>query len=199
MNRSRDAKKLAQLAAYVRERIARSNKKLHTVPIEAAKQKADKRTYAYPKGKSNKTGVPKGKTLTLRQLLKHCLPDRKRNAERDQVTIVKFERSKINTNKIRSETLTYLNSLGTGRKKIRRHKHIVVRLEPGKKFSDSKIIWACDCEDHTYRWEYALMKRGNSVIKFSNGEYPIDRNPRLYPGLCKHGYRVLTYIIAKGL
>lgn len=44
----------------------------------------------------------------------------------------------------------------------------------------------CSCPDHLYRWEYALTRRGASYHTYSNGEPPVDTNPKLIPGVCKH-------------
>lgn len=45
---------------------------------------------------------------------------------------------------------------------------------------------SCSCPDFWARWEYALHKRGAADIVYSNGEPPVVRNPRMYPGCCKH-------------
>ena len=51
---------------------------------------------------------------------------------------------------------------------------------------ESKVKIGCSCPDHLYRWEYALTRKGASYITYSNGEPPIDTNPKLVPGCCKH-------------
>jgi hypothetical protein len=55
-----------------------------------------------------------------------------------------------------------------------------------KKVIDSKIWVSCDCPFHLYFCEYALTKQGNSAIIYSNGQPPVERNPREYPIVCKH-------------
>lgn len=46
---------------------------------------------------------------------------------------------------------------------------------------------SCSCPDYTFAgWEYANHKQGASDIIYGNGEPPIEKNPNLKPGLCKH-------------
>ena len=74
----------------------------------------------------------------------------------------------------------------------RKHK-IWIRDLDGKDILTSKKIWvSCDCDRFQYVWEYALTKRNASTIRFSNGEPPVVKNPRLHPAGCKHVYRVLS-------
>ena len=53
---------------------------------------------------------------------------------------------------------------------------------------------ACDCEDFIYRWAYALRRKGACAVKLDNDKPPLDTNPTLIPGVCKHVYRVLAYL-----
>ena len=55
-----------------------------------------------------------------------------------------------------------------------------------------KVKVACSCADHLYRWEYALVKRGASEFQYSNAELPVDTNPKLVPGCCKHVISLAT-------
>jgi hypothetical protein len=50
-------------------------------------------------------------------------------------------------------------------------------------------FWSC--------WEYALSKRGAARIEYSNGEAPIEKNPQLIPGCCKHLYYLAQTLIEK--
>lgn len=45
---------------------------------------------------------------------------------------------------------------------------------------------SCSCADFTYRWETALHEKGAAEIEYSTGEYPIQTNPELRTGQCKH-------------
>ncbi len=44
----------------------------------------------------------------------------------------------------------------------------------------------CSCQYFTYNLEVALTRQNTSSIKFSNGQMPRVRNPRMVPHLCKH-------------
>jgi len=44
----------------------------------------------------------------------------------------------------------------------------------------------CSCPSFLYRLEVALSKHGSSDVYYSNGRYPMIRNPKLRPYLCKH-------------
>lgn len=58
--------------------------------------------------------------------------------------------------------------------------------------ADHKVKIGCSCPDHLYRWEFALTKRNASYITYSNGEPPLDTNPKLIPGCCKHTIALIT-------
>lgn len=64
--------------------------------------------------------------------------------------------------------------------------------------SDKHVMLSCSCYDFMYRWEYALAKRGASVIRYCNGEHPDAANPRLIPGCCKHLVHLYGHLEDKG-
>lgn len=50
-----------------------------------------------------------------------------------------------------------------------------------------KPVWVgCDCEWFLYTCEVALARYGCTNVIHSNGVYPIHRNPRMIPMMCKH-------------
>lgn len=49
-----------------------------------------------------------------------------------------------------------------------------------------RVRLSCSCDDFMYRWEYALYIRDGAQILYGNGEPPVDTNPRMKPGCCKH-------------
>ena len=54
-------------------------------------------------------------------------------------------------------------------------------------------VWiSCECEDFSFRWEYALTQHKASSIIHSNGEPAVIRNPKNIPGVCLHLYKVLS-------
>jgi hypothetical protein len=44
----------------------------------------------------------------------------------------------------------------------------------------------CSCPYFLYYVEVALTRHGSSSVYYSNGRYPMIRNPKLRPYLCKH-------------
>jgi hypothetical protein len=45
---------------------------------------------------------------------------------------------------------------------------------------------SCTCDNFWSTWEVALHAKGAARIRFSNGEMPNIRNPRMIAGCCKH-------------
>jgi hypothetical protein len=136
--------------------------------------------------------------LSLNKLLSGVERNIRANSIRDKVTIVQLRIAKAR-DKILSKTLTYDKT--KGRLQVRPHKHVVAKLPSegetaATKFAKAKRIRvSCDCEDFMFRHEYALAKRwGAADIKFSNGEFPFDKNPNLNATICKHLYVLLRYI-----
>lgn len=79
----------------------------------------------------------------------------------------------------------------------RKHKQWIKDLSGKGLYNSTEIFVSCDCERFKFKWEYALWKRGASMIKFSNGEPPVTTNPNLHPAACKHCYVVLSDILKK--
>lgn len=53
-----------------------------------------------------------------------------------------------------------------------------------------------NCADHMYRYEYAMAKRyGTAFIYRCNGEFPVETNPGLKPGICKHVRLALKHLL----
>lgn len=168
-------------------------------PVQSAIINGNKKSILWSlDGVVPKKRIIKNNTLTFKELFKVSWKSRKINAIRDKVTIVMMKISKKNPNKINSRSLTYQRKEGKSTKyDIRSYKHVLIKLEPDKKFTDSKVLFSCSCPDHMFTWEYALTKRGNSQIIFSNGEPADLRNPRNSPGLCKHGIALFRAILAE--
>jgi hypothetical protein len=57
----------------------------------------------------------------------------------------------------------------------------------------------CDCERFVFYYEYANWHKGVSDILRCNGEFPIETNPSLRVGACKHALVSLTTLINRGL
>ena len=57
----------------------------------------------------------------------------------------------------------------------------------GEKTIFQRPTWVhCSCEWFTFFCEYALAKRRSSDIINSNGQAPKEKNPRMWPYICKH-------------
>lgn len=161
-------------------------------------------TGAKPRAPARPVQPPRKPGLNLKQMLNATakyFPSRVENAERDNVTIPKMQKK---GDAILCESLTY-----NGTKKvpeIRKHKQIVRKRavaenDPNRilPFSLAKVHVSCTCEDHLYTFEYALAERDAAKITYSNSEFPIIKNPKLIPGLCKHLWVVVNKILEKGV
>ncbi len=69
----------------------------------------------------------------------------------------------------------------------------------GKLTRSPAVKVSCTCERFKFMWEYALHYHGAADIVHSNGEPPVEKNPRLAGGACKHAYRAFQYIRRNGL
>ena len=58
---------------------------------------------------------------------------------------------------------------------------------------------ACTCGNNLFQWEVANAYRGGSDIIYSNGDFPIEKNPGLRPGCCKHVLKCLLFILQNNL
>jgi hypothetical protein len=150
-----------------------------------------------PQYKASKN-IPKPKGMTCDELLLSATPNVKAKAKEDQVTVTSLVKR---NNFIYSTTLTYDNSKSPPQ--VRKHKQYIqyfdLEKDGGKPFSKSKIKVSCTCDFHKYYLEYALTKEGASWIKFSNGEFPIVRNPKLKKTICKHMYVLLRTLKREGV
>lgn len=66
-------------------------------------------------------------------------------------------------------------------------------------YADYKVKVSCSCADHLYRWEYALVKKRASYPTYSNMERPVETNPKLIPGCCKHVIQLYSTLRLKKL
>lgn len=64
--------------------------------------------------------------------------------------------------------------------------------------SNRNVIVGCSCYDFTFRYEFALAKKGAAVINYSNGQPPNTTNPppRVL-GCCKHCIALYKYMEKK--
>ena len=93
----------------------------------------------------------------------------------------------------------YSTTTGTSikRTKPENHKVTVLALDNSLPLHKAPVLVSCDCGYFTFYCEVALAKKGSAVVKLSNGENPVDRNPAMLPSPCKHLHAVLTAIVKR--
>ncbi len=98
---------------------------------------------------------------------------------------------------IKFETLTRMPG-----EKPRVHVQRIYAADPNWKGPLSQcpaIKIACTCGNYLFEWEVANAYRGASDIIYSNGNFPIETNPSLRPGVCKHVLKCLLFILQNNL
>ena len=152
-----------------------------------------------------KPPAPKPKPgLTLQQLIdstEKYFPGSVENAMRDKVTIVNLKKK---ANVITCDSMTYNGTKSVP--EIRKHSQTIIKRaynkdDPnlGLPFSKAKVLVSCSCDQFKFAFEYALTERNAARIQYSNGEFPVIKNPKLIPGGCKHCWVLWTKIVKAGI
>lgn len=82
----------------------------------------------------------------------------------------------------------------------REHRCYIMGLEGIKKpINESQVKLSCDCEFFMYNLEYALSRKDNAEIIFSNGKPATITNPQNKVYLCKHLFHLAEVMIMKGM
>lgn len=90
---------------------------------------------------------------------------------------------------------------------LNRYEHMVT-IEPevlnsitktAKLSSLENIKVSCNCADYKYRFEAANHNIGLSDIIYSNGQLPVETNPGLIPGICKHITKCVIFLLQRDL
>lgn len=126
--------------------------------------------------------------LTAAQVLKTVWPGDKERGEDIAVKQLK----KIRTPKALPGYIVYRVATLN---KSNKHIHRVTILFDGRVGPNSKVIVDSDTWRWVFFYEYAMAKRGNAFIWRSNGEEPMRTNPRHKPGIDKHIYVALRYVL----
>ena len=74
--------------------------------------------------------------------------------------------------------------------------------DPNYKGSLSKcpaLKFQCTCERFVFYYEYALYYYGAADLLRCNGQYPVQTNPGLRIGGCKHAIKALQVLISRGV
>lgn len=110
---------------------------------------------------------------------------------------VKFKEVKLGRTRLNNAPILRSVSYSTHDHKGLRKKHTpndyVSTIEVVGKY----VVLSCSCDDFWAVWEVALSAQGAARVEYSNGERPIERNPTMIPGCCKHLYRLGTRLIEK--
>lgn len=129
--------------------------------------------------------------LTIKQLLRYTFTVAKKNSAQVEFSNIRRGYNKAGQPK-------YLVTAHSVKPNVRAHE--AARYKCSCTALDKKKLFAgpvkvsCACDFFMYYCEYALHKQGAADILYSNGEPPVERNPKLQPSLCKHLYAMLTDI-----
>ncbi len=139
-------------------------------------------------------------SLTIRMILANCTRDRLLLARDVTIkTVTEGHDKGTGGPVVRAKTTSLRDAKGKRRDKPPTYTTEVRGLDSGKPLSRQYVEVACSCEDFVFGgWEYALNKRGAAQIRYGNGEPPVEKNPRLVPGACKHLIRLFDYILRSG-
>jgi hypothetical protein len=99
---------------------------------------------------------------------------------------------------ILSVIYTTLDSNGNRKANPDMHYQVIQQLSKGRTLWDSKCKVSCSCLDFLFTDEVSLFKRANSDVRFSNGELPVIKNPRMIPQVCKHLVHLTHVVRNKG-
>ena len=131
--------------------------------------------------------------MTMRQILASTPPSRRSASEWVKIIGLKVRKSPEGYPLVLAQTIA--TNYPDGRRKIPQPTHrYVSTIEVRRQY----VIVSCSCDDFKYTFEYALNKRGAAKIEYSNGEPPVERNPKLVPGVCKHLFALGKKLIETG-
>jgi len=130
--------------------------------------------------------------MTMQKLMDKTPQGRRNSAQSVVIREVKVTKTTYKTLKYKAKTWSRTDSVGNikgGKPTI--HKTMV-------ETNGKQVVVDCDCEDFMYFWEYALNRKKAARLTRSNGEPPVDKNPRMVPGVCKHVYALGEKLLNRG-
>ena len=134
--------------------------------------------------------------LTIIDLLKKVGKTQLENSKYVRIKKVEFNQTR-NLYKFTTETYDPV------KKETRIHTQ---RIYPRNPYYKGKLCEArdgvkitCSCGFFLFDCEVALFNYAASDIIYSNGNYPVDKNPNLKPWSCKHCFKDLLFLVQKGL
>lgn len=133
--------------------------------------------------------------MTMQQILDRTPQNRKQKAEYVRIQAVKVQKTSYQTTIYKAKISSTHNIVKDDavRKRVTPTTYVSTVETNGK-----MVVVSCSCEDFMYTWEVALSKKKAARIKYSNGEMPDDRNPRMVPGCCAHLHKFGQMLISKG-
>lgn len=131
--------------------------------------------------------------LTMDQILRRTTRDRLEKAR----TTVKVTKLKLGVSKRTrlATAIARVYSLDRVKSGVKRNRYVTSISFYAKR----KVKVSCSCPDFCFMAEYALWKKGSADLVYSNGEPPVDKNPRMIPMACKHLAAFWFYLDEKDL
>jgi hypothetical protein len=130
--------------------------------------------------------------MSMRQILQKAKKHREFSAMYVKFKEVKLGRTKLNNAPI-IRSISYSTHDHNGVRKGYTPNDYVSTIEIVGRY----VVLSCSCDDFWAVWEVALAAQGAARVEYSNGERPIDRNPQMIPGCCKHLFRLGSRLIDK--
>ena len=96
-------------------------------------------------------------------------------------SFVKITDIRVGTSRTSGKVRIVAKTRSEGKESDRLHYSSMLEIH-----GSGRVRLSCSCDDFMYRWEYALFIRDGAQILYGNGEPPVDTNPRMKPGCCKH-------------
>lgn len=126
-----------------------------------------------------------------------------------RVRNVKIDMSDIGVSKIiqtqslciertHQSTIQMFHHIGNMPSTVKELRKLQTGVPTGNSLWKAPVWVGCDCEFFLYTCEVALAKYGCSDVRHSNGAFPIIRNPRMVPMLCKHLIAAAPIAISSG-
>ena len=132
--------------------------------------------------------------MTMKQILQKTPPSRKDKAQYcviREARVMDKDYGHIQTTIYKAKVYSTHDAQGN---KHRGPRNVyVATVEVHKK----QVVVSCSCQDFCFTFEVALSKKKAARIEYSNGELPVDRNPRMIPGCCGHLFKFGSALVAK--
>lgn len=133
--------------------------------------------------------------LTAKEIIKFATPAVKQASKYVKISKVTPGILKNKSHKITAEAYSIATPDGVPKQRREKYKCVVYGINPDARLNKDQVKVSCTCAFFCYTCEYALKRKGAADIIHSNGEAPVEKNPKLIPTPCKHLYRVLVEMV----